>query len=89
MSVRMHVPIFYRFDGDEDEILAEGCCTVGGCVKAILRQYPDLRKMMCDKKGRLQSWVGIYSNGGDAFPNELAKPVNDGDEIRLFLYVSV
>ncbi len=89
MSVRIHVPIFYRSDSNESETFVDGCRTVADCVTAIVKQYPDFRKMLFDKKGRLQTWVGVYFNGGDAFSNELAKPVKDGDEIRLFLYLSV
>jgi molybdopterin converting factor small subunit len=89
VSVRIHVPIFYRSDRNEDEIVADNCATIADCIGVIMSQYPDLRKMLFDKKGRLQTWVGIYLNGEDAFPNELRRPVRDGDEIRLFLYLSV
>ena len=89
MSIRIHVPIFYRSDANEEEILAENCGTVGECMSVIIRRYPDLGNMLFDRKGKLQTWVGIYVDGNDAFPNELAKPVKDGDEIRLFLYLSV
>ena len=89
MSVSIHVPIFYRSESDEEEILVDNCHTVGGCLDHLIRRYPDMRKMLYTKKGTLQTWVGIYLNGEDAHPNELTRQVKDGDEIRVFLYLSV
>jgi molybdopterin converting factor small subunit len=89
MSIRIHIPIFYRSESDEEELLVDDCHTVAECLGVLLIQYPELRKMLFDKRQRLRSWVGIYLNGEDAFPRELERPVKDGDEIRMFLYLSV
>jgi molybdopterin converting factor small subunit len=42
--------------------------------------------MVFDKKGKLHNYIGIYVNGEDAFPQQLAKAVRDGDEIHI-LYI--
>ncbi len=89
MSVRIHIPIFYRSESNEEELLVDGCETVRECLAVLLTHYPTLEKMVFDKKGRLQSWVGIYINGQDSFPGELERTVKNGDEIRIFLYLSV
>ncbi len=89
MSVRIHIPIFYRSESDEEELLVEGCGTVRECLAVLLTHYPTLRKMVYNKKGKLQPWVGIYINGQDSFPGELERTVKNGDEIRIFLYLSV
>ncbi len=89
MSIRIHIPIFYRSESNEEELLVENCGSVRECLGSLLTHYPGLGKMLYDKKGRLQSWVGIYVNDEDAFPHELERPITDGDEIRIFLYLSV
>ncbi len=89
MVVRILVPIFYRSDSTDGEIVTEGCRTVGECLHVAINRFPEMKTMLFDKKGRLQTWVGVYVNERDAFPNEVARPVKDGDEVRLFLYLSV
>lgn len=89
VSVSIHVPIFYRSDSNEEWIDVQGCRTVGECLDHLIRRYPEMKKMLYTGKGTLQTWVGIYLNGVDAHPDELARPVKDGDEIRVFLYLSV
>ena len=89
MSIRIHIPIFYRSESDEEELLVDDCHTVTECLGVLLVHYPELEKMLYDGRRKLQSWVGIYLNGVDAFPRELERPVKDGDEIRMFLYLSV
>ena len=89
MPVRILVPLFYRSESDDAEILADNCGTIADCLDHLVTRYPDIRRVLFDKKGRLQNWVGVYLNGQDAYPNEISRPVKDGDEVRLFLYLSV
>ncbi|OGO37017.1 MAG: hypothetical protein A2147_08370 [Chloroflexi bacterium RBG_16_57_8] len=83
MSIKVSLPIFLQaFTGDTENIEVEGK-TVGDCLKSLTSQYPGVKKMLVDDKGTLHSYVGIYINTEDAFPNELTKAVKDGDEIHI------
>jgi molybdopterin converting factor small subunit len=83
MSVKFIMPIFLQpVTNDRDSIEVEGK-TVRECLEAIIRQYPDIRKMLIDKKGKLHNYVGVYINGKDAYPNEMEKEVNSGDEVHI------
>lgn len=83
MSIKVNLPVFLQaFVGDKETVEVEGK-TVGDCLKALSDQYPAIRKMLVNDKGALHSYVGIYINTEDAFPNELDKPVSDGDEIHV------
>jgi molybdopterin converting factor small subunit len=83
MSVKINMPIFLQpFTANKDSIDVEGE-TVGECLGVLMKAYPDVRKMLVDEKGKLHSYVGIYINGQDAFPEEMSKRVQSGDEIHV------
>jgi molybdopterin converting factor small subunit len=60
---------------------------VGECLKDLVKKYPPLEKEIF-KKGQLNSLIEIYIDGASAYPNEMAKPVKEGDEIDLVYMIS-
>ena len=52
-------------------------------MDGLMKKYPGVKKMLVDDRGKLHSYVGIYINSQDAFPDELTKPIKDGDELTL------
>jgi molybdopterin converting factor small subunit len=62
--------------------------TVGECLKDLVKQFPGLRKYVFDKKNRLLNYVDVYVNLESSFPEELAKPVKDGDELDITLIIA-
>ena len=62
--------------------------TVGDCLKHLIREFPEMEKALFDRKGQLLNVVEIYVNMESAYPNELVKPINDGDEIHLTLILA-
>jgi molybdopterin converting factor small subunit len=42
-----------------------------------------MEKALFTKKDKLLNTIEIYVNHASAYPNELLKPVKDGDEIHL------
>lgn len=86
MSVKIDIPAYFQaFTGDAEAIEAKGS-TVAECVNHLIEQFPAMKKMLLSEDGALLGDIGVYVNGEDAYPDELAKPVKDGDEIYL-LYV--
>ena len=57
--------------------------TVGQCLEALVRRYPDLKAVLFDEHGELQRNLEIYLNLESAYPDELLKPVQDGDQIHI------
>jgi molybdopterin converting factor small subunit len=57
--------------------------TTGQCLKYLVKQFPALEEEIFDKAGELHGYLTIFVNREPAFPDELAKPVKDGDEIHL------
>jgi len=57
--------------------------TVGQCLDYLVKRYPALREVLFEKKEKLRNTIEIYVNLKSAYPDELAKPVRDGDEIHV------
>ena len=83
MSIRINMPIFLQpFTDNKETFEAEGE-TVAECLADLIKRYPEVKKMLMDDSGKLHSYVGVYINGQDAFPGEMAKKVKAGDEIHV------
>ncbi|MFH1032234.1 MAG: MoaD/ThiS family protein [Chloroflexota bacterium] len=86
MSVSIEIPSYLQPYANGKEILEAEGGTVGECLEDIVRQFPGIEKMLFDSDGNIYGYVGIYVNGEDAYPEELLKPVKDGDKIQV-LYI--
>ena len=83
MSVKVHIHTTHRqFTNGLEVVEVEGS-TVGDCLNHLIQQYPGMEKALFAKKDKLRNNVEIYLNHASAYPNELVKPVKDGDVIHL------
>jgi molybdopterin synthase sulfur carrier subunit len=83
MSVKVHIHTTHRqFTNGLEVVDVEGS-TVGDCLNHLIQQYPGMEKALFAKKDKLRNNVEIYLNHASAYPNELVKPVKDGDVIHL------
>ncbi len=57
--------------------------TVGECLQFLIQKFPDLQKILFNQNGALRKHFEIYVNTESAYPDELKKPVSDGDEIHI------
>ncbi len=88
MSVKIHLHLTLRqYTNGQDIVEAEGK-TVGECLKDLVKKFPGLGPSIFDKKGKLNPIVEIYLNLQSAYPDELAKPVKDGDEIHVTMMLA-
>jgi molybdopterin converting factor small subunit len=62
--------------------------TVGECLSHLVQQYAGMEKALFAKKDKLRNVVEVFLNHATAYPNELAKPVKDGDEITLLVMLA-
>jgi molybdopterin synthase sulfur carrier subunit len=88
VSVKIHIHVTHRqFTNGLDVVTAEGS-TVGECLNHLIRQFPGMEKALFAKKDKLLNVVEVFVNDATAYPNELAKPVKDGDEINLLVMLA-
>ena len=88
MSVNAHIHTTHRqFTNGLKVIPLEGG-TVGECLNQLIKQFPGMEKALFAKKDQLLRNVEIYLNRESAYPNELLKPVKDGDEIHLIVMLT-
>ena len=88
MAVSLNIHKTHRqFTNGLEVVAAEGK-TVGECLADLVRQYPGMEKALFAKKDKLLNNIEVYLNHATAYPNELAKPVKDGDEIHLIVMLT-
>jgi molybdopterin converting factor small subunit len=83
MSAKVHVHTTHRQFTNGLEVVAVEGKTVRECLDHLIKQFPGMEKALFSKKDKLLNNVEIYVNHASAYPNELIKPVKDGDEIHL------
>ncbi len=83
MSIRINIPSYLQTFTNNMAVVEVGGSTVGECLNHLVKRFPDLQKTLFDKNGKLYGDISIYVNREDAYPEELAKPVEDGDELHL------
>jgi len=87
MSVEIELSsIFARYSNNQLNIKVEGN-TVGECLNDLIRQFPNLEKMLLNKDGKLQHVYDVYINGESAYPMEMTKPVKDGDKLNIVFII--
>jgi len=88
MPVKVHIHTTHRrFTNGLEVVPVEGN-TVGECLNQLIKQFPAMEKALFAKKDRLLNIVEVYVNHASAYPNELVKPVQDGDEIHLVIMLA-
>lgn len=87
MSIKMSLPpTFERYTNDADVVEVKGS-TVGQCIDNLVVQFPEVKKALFDKEGKLHRNLDIYVNKENSYPELLVKPVKDGDELDIFMIV--
>ena len=85
MIVRINIPQFLQHLVNGVEVADVEGSTVGQCLNNLVKRFPHIEKWIFDKDGKLLKHVDIYVNGKSTYPEELAKPVNEGDELYILL----
>jgi adenylyltransferase/sulfurtransferase len=88
MSIKIVIPSYLRPFTNHVAVVEVNGSTVGGCLDNLTKQSPDIKKVLYAKNGELLDYVSIYVQGKDAYPEELAKPVKDGDEIHIIYIIA-
>jgi len=87
MSIKINIhPALQQFSNGQDATEVNGN-TVGQCLNDMVKQFPGIEKGLFSKNGKLLDFVDIYINEESSFPEELDKPVKDGDELYITLVI--
>jgi molybdopterin converting factor small subunit len=86
VTINLH-PNLLQFTNDQAVVEVKGN-TVGQCLDDLVRQFPRIRQGLFGKDGKLLNYVDIYVNQESSYPEELAKPVKDGDELHITLIIA-
>jgi molybdopterin converting factor small subunit len=86
VKVNLHQTL-RQFTNGQEMIEVHGN-TVGECLKNLVKKYPAMESSIFANNGKLSNVVEIYLNLQSAYPNELAKPVKDGDEIHVTMMLA-
>ena len=88
MAVKINInPVLYQHTNNQSMIEVDGN-TVGQCLNQLVKQFPDMEKALFDKNSKLLSYVDIYVNEESSYPEELAKPVKEGDNLYIAIMLA-
>ncbi len=88
MPVKVHIHVTHRQYTSGLEVVAVEGNTVDECLNHLIKQFPGMEKALFAKKDKLLNVVEVFINHETAYPNELVKPVKDGDEIHLVIMLA-
>jgi molybdopterin converting factor small subunit len=88
VSVKINIhPFLSQYTNNQDVVEVNGS-TVGQCLEELVSRFPELRPWLFEKNGKLNRLVEIYVNMKSSYPEELAKPVRDGDQLHIIIIIS-
>jgi molybdopterin converting factor small subunit len=83
MSVNVEMSsIFGRYTNNQLEIKVKGS-NIRECLHDLVRQFPDLKRMLLNNAGDLRHGYDIYVNGEGTYPLEMDRQLKDGDKMNV------
>jgi len=87
VSVKVNVhPALAHLTGGTEKVEVNGS-TVGQCLQALTAKFPEMKSWLFAKSGKLNNTIEIYVNSKSSYPEELAMPVKDGDELQIITII--
>ena len=87
MSIKINIPSYMKSSTDSNKVVEVDGSTVGECLNHLVKQFPRIKKQLFSKDGHLFENISISINGESAYPEQLAKPVKDDDELKIVLVI--
>ena len=88
MSVKIYIHKTHRQYTDGLSVVEATGDTVGMCLLDLVDRFPAIKSELFTDDGQPTRKIEIYLNMESAYPDELARPVKDGDEIYLTLLLA-
>ena len=83
MGITLNIHKTHRQYTEGVESIEVNGSTVGQCLDSLIERFPEMRGALFDGQGKLHHQIEIYLNMESAYPDELKKPVQTGDEIYI------
>lgn len=83
LNIRVNIPQFLQSYTDNVKTAWVEGNTIGECIKALVRQFPELSKELLDRNGNLHSYFTIWVNQEGTNATELTLLLKDGDELDI------
>ena len=87
MTVRVRLSNLLRQATDWQEIVEVTAETPEECLHAVVTRFPDVRKWIYDKNGRMWDRIQFFVNGKRIDRDQLGKPIHDDDEPHILLNI--
>jgi len=85
--IKIKLPSYMRSFANNTEVVEVNGNTIGECLNHLVKKFPGMKKQLFSKTGSLFENIIISVNGESAYPEQLAKPVKDGDELNIVFIV--
>jgi len=86
IKVRLH-PVLQKLAGGREVIEVNGH-TTSECLEKVEGRFPDIRRLIRDKRGQLRRHCRILVNCESANAHGLATAVKDGDQIDIVVLIT-
>lgn len=87
MSVNVEISsIFGRYTGGVLNMKVKGK-TVRECLHDLVKQFPDLKRILLDKDGNLIHSYDYFINGENVYPKDINRPLKDGDKLNVVFVI--
>ena len=88
MSVKINVHHFLPHLTNDQEVVEVSGSTIGQCLEQLVVRFPGAREWIFKQDGNLTNFIDVYVNQEGSYPEELTKPVQDGDELYIIMRIS-
>ena len=85
--IKINIPAYMRSFTNNMEVVEVNGSTVGECLNHLVKQFPGMKKQLFSKNSNLFENIIISVNGESAYPEQLTKPVKDGDELNILFII--
>jgi molybdopterin converting factor small subunit len=83
MGIRLNIHKTHRRHTEGLELVEVEGGTIGQCLDRLVERFPEMGGALFKSQGKLRHQIEIYLNMESAYPDELKKPVQAGDEIHI------
>ena len=87
MPVRVRLSNLLRQATNWQEVVEVDAQTPAECLDAIMTRFPDVRKWIYDKNGKMWDRIQFFVNGERMRRDELSNPLKEDDELHILLNI--
>ncbi len=85
--IKINIPSYIQSFTNNMELVEVNGSTVGEGLNQLVKQFPGIKGQLFSKDDSLFENIIISVNGESAYPEQLTKPVKDGDELNIVFII--